>query len=225
MLCFGVDLIVFILFETLWASWTCMTTSFTRLGKFPVIISSNKLASPCSSISPRLTPIMWMLLHLILSQSSLQVFLFLFFSFCFSGWVFSAILYSKSLIWHFLLFYFVVQVQLSPPFSPYPGPPPHPSLSPTLEPTSFSFVCVSFIRVPWWPWSESWTVWKARCLLRMAGSNQGEFTQKKSPSSCARNSHACCGWASKDGGGGGMTCSKSGCLMDWSVWGSRGSEV
>ena len=32
------------LFGTLWASWTCVTFSFTRLGKFTVIISSDRLS-------------------------------------------------------------------------------------------------------------------------------------------------------------------------------------
>ena len=30
----------------------------------------------------------------------------------------------------------------------------HPSLPPTLEPTTFGFVCVSFIHVPWWPFPD-----------------------------------------------------------------------
>ena len=48
------------------------------------------------------------------------------------------------------LFFIVVQVQLSP-FSSHHSPLPHPSPPPTLEPTSFAFVHVYFIHVPWWP--------------------------------------------------------------------------
>ena len=40
-MCLGVFHLGFILFGTLWVSWTCMTTSFPILGKFSTIISSS----------------------------------------------------------------------------------------------------------------------------------------------------------------------------------------
>ena len=57
----------------------------------------------------------------------------------------------------FSLFFIVVQEQLSP-FSlnhalPPPHPLHHPSPPPTLQPTPFGFVHVSFIHIPWWPFS------------------------------------------------------------------------
>ena len=53
---------------------------------------------------------------------------------------------STLLVRDCLIFLIVFQIQLSP-FLPHPSPPP------TLEPTAFSFVHVSFIHVPWWPFS------------------------------------------------------------------------
>ena len=40
-MCFGVFHLGFILFWTLWVSWTCVTISFPILGKFSAIISSS----------------------------------------------------------------------------------------------------------------------------------------------------------------------------------------
>ena len=55
MMCRGVGLFGFILFGTLSASWTCMSTSFTTLGKFSVIIFSNRFSISCS-LPPSSTP-------------------------------------------------------------------------------------------------------------------------------------------------------------------------
>ena len=83
------------------ASWTCMSISFTRLGKFSFIICSNKFSISCSSSSPSGTPMIQMLVHLKLSHRFLNlslVFWILVFSFC-SDWLFISSCCSKSLIW------------------------------------------------------------------------------------------------------------------------------
>ena len=49
------------------ASWTCMSISFTKLGKICFIIFSNKFPISCSLSSPYGTPLMWMLESLKLS--------------------------------------------------------------------------------------------------------------------------------------------------------------
>ena len=70
-MCLSVFLFGFILFGTLWVSWTWM--SFSRLGKFSAIISSNNFSGPFSLSSPSGTPIMWMLFCLMLYQIFLKV--------------------------------------------------------------------------------------------------------------------------------------------------------
>ena len=69
-----------------WCTWLCLLNlgDFSIIGKFSDIISSNILSGPFSTSSFR-TPITWMLVHLILSQSSLKLssFLFILFSFVF----------------------------------------------------------------------------------------------------------------------------------------------
>ena len=69
MMCLGVFLFGSYFFGTLWASWTSWKSiSFTRLGKFPFIIFSNKFSISCSCSSPSGTPIIQILEHLKLSQ-------------------------------------------------------------------------------------------------------------------------------------------------------------
>ena len=67
-------------------TWLCLLNlgDFSIIGKFSDIISSNILSGPFSTSSFR-TPITWILMHLILSQSSLKLssFLFILFSFVF----------------------------------------------------------------------------------------------------------------------------------------------
>ena len=96
-MCLGVFLFGSNFFGTLWASRTCVSFSFTRLGKFLVIISSNRFSIPCSVYSPSDIPMMQMLLHFMLSKMFLNLSLF-FFSFCCSCWVLFSTLSSKSLI-------------------------------------------------------------------------------------------------------------------------------
>ena len=48
MRCLGVGLFGFIMFRSLWASWPCVSFSFTRLGNFLVIISSDRFLIPFS---------------------------------------------------------------------------------------------------------------------------------------------------------------------------------
>ena len=92
----------FILFGILCTFWTCMSVSFTRLGKFYVIIFSHRFLIPCSVSSLSVTPMMQMLVHLNLSQRlfTLSSFLLILFSFCCLDWgFFSFFLSSKLLIW------------------------------------------------------------------------------------------------------------------------------
>ena len=61
MMCLRVVLFGPNLFGTLCASWTCMSSSFTKLGKFSFIIFSNKFLIFWSSSSPSGTPMIQML--------------------------------------------------------------------------------------------------------------------------------------------------------------------
>ena len=84
MMCLGVGLFGFILTGTLCASWTCVTFSPIKLGKFSMISFSNRFSILCSSSSG--IPIIQILLHFILSCSSFNpslFFLSLFFLFLF----------------------------------------------------------------------------------------------------------------------------------------------
>ena len=68
MMCLGVGLFGFILVGILCASWTCVSISFTKLGKFSVIIFSNRFPISCSFSYPSGSPMMQMLVYLRLSQ-------------------------------------------------------------------------------------------------------------------------------------------------------------
>ena len=68
-MCLGVSLLGFILYGSLFASWTWLTISFPILGNFSIIISSNIFSVRFFSSSFSGTPIIQMLVHLMLSQS------------------------------------------------------------------------------------------------------------------------------------------------------------
>ena len=87
-MCLGGFLLGFILYGTLCASWTWLTISFSMVEKFSTIISSKVFSYPFFFSSSSGTPIIWMLVHLILSQKSLRlssVLFILFTLFCSSG--------------------------------------------------------------------------------------------------------------------------------------------
>ena len=85
-MCLGVFHFGFILFETLWVSWTWVAISFPVLGKFSTIISSSIFSWPYF-LSSSGTPMIWMLGHLTFYQRSLRFSSFLdsffFFPLCF----------------------------------------------------------------------------------------------------------------------------------------------
>ena len=84
-MCLGVFRLGFILFGTLWVSWTWVAISFPILGKFLTIIFSSIFSCPFILSFYSQTPMIWMLWHLTLSQRSLRFssFLFILFSFFF----------------------------------------------------------------------------------------------------------------------------------------------
>ena len=98
--CLGVFLLGFILNGTLCASWIWCTISFSMLGKFSTTISSKIFSYPFFFYSSSWTPIIWMLVHLILSQRSLILFpvLFILFTLFCSLEVISTIISSSLLI-------------------------------------------------------------------------------------------------------------------------------
>ena len=94
----GVFRLGFILFGTLWVSWTQVTISFPILGKFSTIISSSIFSWPFFLSSSSGTPMIRILGHLTLSQRSLRLssFLLIRFSFYLSDSFISTILPHES---------------------------------------------------------------------------------------------------------------------------------
>ena len=64
MICLGVFLFGPNLFGFFCSSWTSMSSSFTKLGNFSLIIFSNNFSISWSSSSPSGLPMIWMLVHL-----------------------------------------------------------------------------------------------------------------------------------------------------------------
>ena len=77
-MCLMVFHLGFILFGTLWVSWTWATVSFPILGKLSTIIVSSILSCPFFLSYSSGTPMIRMLGHLTLSQMSLRLYSFLF---------------------------------------------------------------------------------------------------------------------------------------------------
>ena len=89
-MCLRVFCLGFVLFVTLWVSWTWVAISFPILGKFSTIISSSIFSWPFFLSSSSWTPMIRMLGLLTLSQRSLWLssfllilFFFFFFHLCF----------------------------------------------------------------------------------------------------------------------------------------------
>ena len=99
-MCLEIFLLRFVWYGALCASWTCLTISFSSLGKISTLVPS-KLSPYCFFLSSSSgTPMVGILIHLILSQISLRVssVLFLLFTLFCSLTVISSILPSSLLI-------------------------------------------------------------------------------------------------------------------------------
>ena len=94
--CLGVFHLGFILFGTLWVSWTWVIISFPILGKVPTIFSSSIFLCPFF-LSSSGTTMIQMLVHLTLSQKSLRFYSFILIFFLSTSFIF-IILASTSLI-------------------------------------------------------------------------------------------------------------------------------
>jgi len=99
-MCLWMFCIGFILFGTLWVSWTWVIISFPILGKFSTIISSS-IFSWSFLLSSSGSPMIQMLGHLTLSQRSLRFSHLNLFSFFLSDSFISTILSSTSLVLSF----------------------------------------------------------------------------------------------------------------------------
>ena len=99
-MCLGMFCLEFILFGTLWVSWTWVAISFPILGKFSTILSSSISLWHLFLSFYSGTPLIRMLGHLTLFQRFLRLssFLLICFSFSFSVSFISTILSSTSLI-------------------------------------------------------------------------------------------------------------------------------
>ena len=82
-ICLGMFRLGFILFGTLWVSWTWVIISVPILGKFSTIISSSIFSWSFFLSSSSGIPMIRMLGHLTLSQRSLRLSSFLVILFCF----------------------------------------------------------------------------------------------------------------------------------------------
>ena len=99
-ICFGVDLLGFILLGIHCTSYTWVSVSFFRFEKFSAIISSNIFSIAFSLFFFSGTTIMCKLVHFILSHRS-PIFLLVFLiclSICCSNSLISSIIFSRSLI-------------------------------------------------------------------------------------------------------------------------------
>ena len=98
-MCLGAFHLGFILFGTLWVSWTWMAISFPILGKISTIIPSGLSSWPLFLFSSSGTPMIQMLGHLTVSQRSLRLSSFLLIIFLF----FSSLLHLFSPHLYYLL--------------------------------------------------------------------------------------------------------------------------